>query len=382
MEENKQKLKQAFREAAAMEFADLNMDTLQPDFSDGFLAEMETVLKSRKKRRSPGTRLLRWAACIAVIVLLTGVTVSAVCGDGIVEPIRRFFRLETLDGYVNSHGYAGEPMTDENEMPYIIYSGGELRIPYELFASRVGNQEIGVLIFVDGQLQPYKTAGDDTVQYMHRFVPHRKKISEDLIFTPITGEIGDKLMICFMAIIDPGVYLEREYTRWYWKSSNRLYLQYEADPPEPQYPETPDRVKAVHIVTEEDAGLIGGWSEEDLAYRTAFQFYVNDRHFDSIATVDASEPLRLRLSLWGTDQNEYGVVFFVNHQPISVEQEDLVYIRNELGDKVTVEAEVDISDLSGNVLVYAMVTGREKMVDTYSDFGFAVPTRSYFFVCE
>lgn len=382
MEENRNKLKQAFREATAMEFADLGADSLQPDFSDEFLADMENLLKNTKKRRNPGIRLLRWAACIVVIFLLTGVTVTAVCGDGIVAPILRFFRLETLDGYINSHGYAGETMTDGNGMPYIIYCGGELRIPYELSASNVGNQEIGVLIFVDGQLQPYKTAEDDTMQYMHRFVPHKQKLSENFIFTPITGETGDNLLICFMAIIDPGVYIERGYTRWYWESSNRLYLRYEVDPPEPQYPKTPDRVKVVRIVTEEDAGLTGGWSEEDLEYRTAFQFYVNDRHVDSIDTVDSSEPLRLRLTLWGTDQNQYGVVFFVNHQPISVEPEDLVYVRNELGEKVTVEAEVDISDLSGNVLVYAMVTGREKMVDTYNDCGFAVPTRSYFFVCE
>lgn len=383
MWEDKQKLQEAFREAASLEFELIEENAATPEFSDDFLSKMDHIMERagephiRRKRIS-----LRWIACIAVIFLFTGVTVSAVCVDAIRTPILQFLGIETAAPSINSHGFSGDSLVDEDNRPYIIYNGGEMKIPYKITATGMKGKEIGVLMFIDGQIQPYSTASNGTLQYMQIFTAQGYGVSEELIFTPVTGANGDKLMIYFMCIVDPNAYLESESRDCEWMTSHCMYLLYEANPPEAEYPETTDRIIGLSTVTLADADLTSGWTEQDLAARTEFQFYVNGKYYDSITSVDADEPLRLRFTSWGTDQNSYGVVFFINHQPLSIDPEDIVFVSNELGEKVVIEVEVDISDLSGNVLVYAMLATRNKRIDTYSSFGFAVPTRNYFFVCE
>lgn len=384
--ENKQKLKQALREAAAMEFAQIDEGTALPEFSDSFRCRMDRLLADERKRRKRGIpRLLRLAACLVAAVLLTGVTANAVCGDG---SGLSFLRLFVQEGDINSHGFCvsegsvAEIRTGQNGEPYAVYSGGEVCLPYQINTTELDGQEIGVLLFVDGQIQPYQTAGNDALQYMHTFTVQQQGVSEEIRFTPVTGSAGEKLLVYFMAVVNPEAYLRGEGTDWDWSSSRLLYLQYEADPPEPRYPETRDRAMDLRITAGEERGLTGGWTEEALAERTGFRFYVNDRYFDSIGSVDTSKPLRLRFMLWGTELNSYGIVFFVNHQPVSVAPEDVILVRNEAGGKTVIEVEVDLSGLTGDVLVYAMLTARERKIDTYDQVGFAIPTRAFFFGCE
>lgn len=97
--------------------------------------------------------------------------------------------------------------------------------------------------------------------------------------------------------------------------------------------------------------------------------------------MDASQPFRLQLVLCGSDADSYRAVFFVNHQPATVKPENIVTVRNLAGHKTIVEAEIDISDLQGEAIVYAMLSCKEDAIMTADDWAYTVSSQYFIFTC-
>ena len=73
-----------------------------------------------------------------------------------------------------SHGFSDETLINEKGR-YNIYEGGEMHIDYFMAVSgNVAKDGVGLLVILDGQPQPYKTAEEDNYSYLHTFYPgHR-----------------------------------------------------------------------------------------------------------------------------------------------------------------------------------------------------------------
>ena len=166
--------------------------------------------------------------------------------------------------------------------PYITYTGGEMSMEYEIGSSgRVRESGIGILLFLDGQPQPYRLEGESTYTYLHTFYPEKASIVVDFYFTPITGQEGDDLEMYTLAILNP------EYRPSVGPQQMMVFtsgsvgagwrLKFEATPPEADFPEKQVRLSDAEIAaTDASFGDTVGWSEEDLRERLGSRSYVND----------------------------------------------------------------------------------------------------------
>ena len=87
-------------------------------------------------------------------------------------------------------GAAGDSQKDEKGTFY-TYNGGEMVLPFRVEGSgSIVCSGIGILLFVDGLPQPYKTEGTD-YGFLHTFFPpDNEAYTVDLVFTPVTGKPG------------------------------------------------------------------------------------------------------------------------------------------------------------------------------------------------
>lgn len=386
MSESRTRFQQALRDAAKQEFEHIpNAESeIDHSFSQAFQTRTDRLLSPHHQSHSGIPMALQRAACILLVfALFFGCAMSV---EAIRTPILSLLYWDEFL-YVSSHGYDGEAVKAENGMRCIVYTGGELHFPYQIKTSRVMEQQsIGLMIFLDGQPQPYKTSASDSYQYVHRFTNRISgTIQEELIFTPVTGQAGDTLQISVMCIVNPEEYLSPDGIQqpfWNWQCGHRMKIQYQATPPEQSQAAASERVNGFSVRQEEAAVLTSGWSQEALENNIGFRLYVNDAYQDTITKVDASQPLRLRLVLWGSDKDSHTVVFFINHEPITAKPENTLMVRNLAGHKTIIEAEIDISDLQGEAIVYAMLSSKENAITTSDDWGDTVSSQYFIFTCE
>ena len=94
---------------------------------------------------------------------------------------------------------------------YVSYEGGEMHLPYSFTysGSKLSEYGVAIMLFLDGQLQPFRTSENDTLQNVHILYPEEstgsKTVTLDLNFTPIAGSSGDTLDLTI---------LSRQYPNW------------------------------------------------------------------------------------------------------------------------------------------------------------------------
>lgn len=261
-----------------------------------------------------------------------------------------------------------------NEEGFLFYEGGEMRMTFEISASgNMTEHGTGFLLFVDGRLQPYKTEDDDTYRYMHVFYPEDGvDLVKDMIFVPVTGEAGDVLEIWYARIYWPeyslledgaaGIVLSTHSTA----AGTRLELG--ATPPELELPEVSDRMISSQIsYVDLKPSEISGWTEQDLQEKCEFRMYVNGSASRYIFGI-SEEPVKLRFEVWGNPYVHYGLIFFVDNQPISVAPKDLQFFGVNSGQKTVIEAELDMTGFDGESFVYAALIPRNKRsIDNLTD---------------
>ena len=100
-------------------------------------------------------------------------------------------------------GPADEPLKDEYGT-YRIYNGGEMCTPIKIESTgALRKAGTGILLFIDGQPQPYRLEGESTYAYYHCFYPESEDEVYNLFFTPITGQSGDTLEVYILSLQKP-----------------------------------------------------------------------------------------------------------------------------------------------------------------------------------
>ena len=152
---------------------------------------------------------------------------------------------------------------------FLNYEGGEMRMPYFLESTGIIRQcGIGILLFVDGQPQPYRLSDTEEYTYMHVFYPDAPRITFDLCFVPVTGREGDELEVYIEALPSPeympsqGPQNRMVYTSGSTGGGTRL--KYLADPPATVFPEKSLRLSAPEIQkTDCTYSDVVGWTDAD-----------------------------------------------------------------------------------------------------------------------
>lgn len=260
-----------------------------------------------------------------------------------------------------SHGFTDKSLTNEKGLCH-LYTGGELHIQYSITTTgNLGDAGIGILLILDGQPQPYKTAGDDAYRYVHTFYPSAVKgMTVELILTPVTGKEGDTLELTAFHILDPDYYPNEQVIGMMqtngsvWSSTQ---LVFQATPPEAQPMEGTDRMKSQTITyTDLTSDDIKGWSSEDLNSERSFTFTTNHAEDSAnIYGISQGEDLIVHTEVFGATSVQWSLILYVDHQPVSVLSENPMNFSTQNGKKTIIETVLSMDDFDGESIFYAVL---------------------------
>ena len=254
--------------------------------------------------------------------------------------------------------------TDEDGT-FLTYAGGEVEVPLRITATGdIRQKKIGILLFVDGQPQPYRTEASQEYAYLHTFTLPKPSANEIRIwFIPITGATGDAPEVYIKPLLDP----HRTLATNSWPSLGTtpaimFRLKYQTTPLSAAFPEKQLRLTQTAIrYADTTPQEIGTWTEEELEDKTEQYLYINGQkgdHDAAIYEVTQTSDITLRFESWGSPHVHYSVVFFVDHQPVFSADALPIYIEIQTGQKTVVEATLSMADFTGESLVYAVLVPR------------------------
>lgn len=263
-----------------------------------------------------------------------------------------------------SHGFPDKSLRNERGL-YCVYRGDELRVRYGITATGfISEGGIGVFLLLDGQPQPYCTTENDEVRYMHIFdFSESTRMETDLIFTPITGGVGDTLELTAAYVPYPNYYPSEKILglmQTNGSSYSSIQVVFQAPPPETDPLPVTERVLAqsvemVELTSEEIMGASSQSLQESVTFR-----YSSDHPTLSgnIYGITKDKPLILTGEIFGAPAVEWSLIVYVDHQPVSVIPENRIVFHTENGKKTVVTMTLDMSDFDGEGIVYGVLCAR------------------------
>ena len=275
----------------------------------------------------------------------------------------------------------------DSDGEFISNTGGELCYPLCMESEgAVQTHGVGVLLFLDGRVQPYRLEGEETYTYLHIFHPESTGTTVDLYLTPITGQPGDTLEFYVYAMPQPdylpsmGPATMMSYTSGALGTVMRV--QFQASPPDAVFPEKSLRLTTPEIsYVDVSTADVKGWSETDLRERVANRFYLNGQANHTISCLygaSTDSPLDLCLEVWGSPYVEHGVVFFVDNEPVFGPDGETLFLTIRSGQKTVVNTKLDMSDFSGESVVYAVLVPRNYKTSEILTRAFVDGTENWF----
>ena len=284
-------------------------------------------------------------------------------------------------------GFGFETQERDDQGSYLTYTGGELVAPLSIDVSgNIGSRGIGILLFVDGLPQPYKAEGKDYA-YMHIFQFDRpESLMIDLTFTPVTGEAGDELEIYGVSVVAPNYSYTEDgpLSFTYTKASPVIgcRLKYRETPPAEVFPKASPRLSQPEIRKEPLSHLeIGTWTEQELLENLETHLYANnapDGGSPRIYQVREDQPVKLRFELFGTPYVHYGLVFFVDNQPVVSQDGIPIFVDVENGQKTVVEAQLDMTGFDTESVLYAVLVPQNYFSTPIRTFATVTPSSPIF----
>lgn len=268
------------------------------------------------------------------------------------------------EGYMSSisHGPAGVKLTDESGA-YRLYEGGEMRLPYVISARGMQDLGVGILLFVDGHPQPYKTTENDTYAYMHTFYPDIKGHAvNELIFTPVVGNVGDTLELYTININAPD-YVIDELDFGFAHTSGSIAagtrLKYQKTPDSTSVPDAHTCVSAFSMeYIELSIDEIAGWTDTQLRKEVEWHFFLNGAEGGSLTGIGSGGILNASFAIWGNSDAAFGLVLYMNNEPISVDGSTMIDIDIRNGKKTVVGLEIPMNYCDSEAVVYAVLVPR------------------------
>lgn len=260
---------------------------------------------------------------------------------------------------ISSFGYEDYLMDEAGA--YYIYHGGEMCVPFRLVLQGLEEEGVGVILFLNGQPQPYHTDFNETDQFMHTIYPSDLTASIiNLYFIPRSGSVGETSNMDFLLVPFPGQSSSDSTEGMRFLGLKRgvvSRLIYEADPPAMESIPVTERVQdwsaELQDLTSEEISL---WSSDNYQTKVEALFSAEGmKDFGTKTDFDADD-IRFSLELKGAPDAEYVLTVFVNDQPVSVSPDNIIHTSTENGQKLVVNITLDVSDLKDSFSVYAMLS--------------------------
>lgn len=253
-------------------------------------------------------------------------------------------------------GFADSEMT---------YTGGEMHVPLNISTQGYSNIGLGIRLFVDGQPQPYKTAFDDTVRYMHTFYQGDMEQTYDLIFTPVAGKAGETVEVHALSISDPTFFFGDGINGFrHTNGSIKHYalLTFEQTPPEQELPEVEEILMNWSCTAREATDQeVGEWTAEQLEQEIAYSISVNgDENTEVYFGFSTEDTLKLHYEVWGSPFVNYSFVIYADNQPVSVLPENRMDVEIKNGQVTVIDAELSLANFDGSSVINAALVPRNQ----------------------
>lgn len=287
---------------------------------------------------------------------------------------------------VTLHGYAGE-MPQDDLGTYLVYEGGQMHLQLALQARGLSEAGVGVLLFLDGQPQPFSLEENGAYEYMQIVYPGMKKVDGivNVYFTPIAGDAGDVLEITYLLVVNPLYSIDNdndEKTSSLVPTTTRpgivTRLKFDAAPPAQVLPEIDDKLicwSAEYAdLTSTD---IYGWTDADYREEIRSKIKIDGYEDPGISyETTADEPIPLHFELLGAPTAEFSVVIYLDNQPVSINPEDIMLVHTQNGQKLILDAQIDFSDFDGESVIYVALVPRNFRT---AQLGTSCDMRSFYF---
>lgn len=228
-----------------------------------------------------------------------------------------------------SHGLQREELGEGED---IVYTGGEMLLPYTVTASGDATN-IGFLMFMNGQPQSYHTGGNDELLYCHVFQLEDNVPKQfDFYFTPVIGEEGETVELTVLSLYYPDFKPDMKQTSGYGMYHQILAAVFDI---QMESSALPDGQKAEDFGVITDAALY----EEEITRDYLSQFMALNYGMQEITEEDldsniynvllfdgervsnnlsvSSDSIEISYDIFGTDGSEFCVIPYMDHMPVS-----------------------------------------------------------------
>lgn len=280
-----------------------------------------------------------------------------------------FILQEDYTGFI-SHG------TDPTGRREFIYSGENLRIPYRIEAEGIA-AKVGFLIFLDGTPQPYlfedSEGPNSAYQYMHILdLSNTPEKSFTFLIEPTIGKNEDILSLEIISVTSTSLDDQTALLLGSSQSFLPFYasVQFNCDvtPPQKELPQNKHNLLSVKASTEELTlksieSYTGNWMIQepvgDLNTNLYSKLFLNGNDVFLDAICDTTQnPLKIKHVILGHPGVRYSIVLFMDYEPLWFEDENCFFHSLEGGNANLLEAELDISELTGHHLLWVLFIPR------------------------
>ena len=269
-----------------------------------------------------------------------------------------------------------EPLVDEEGNTVALqYIGEEVALDCMATGAGTGRQG-GVMLFLDGMPQPFRTDTQEELAYLHSFtIPEdNDTIYFQVRFTPVTGKAGDTscLSLCYMnnPLFQPDMVETKSYAGYHQLNGMLPDFEIKADPPPAQLPPAVEILDHVTVTNElrteplSDAEMAAEADAETAATKVSTRVWYEGTQADSYDTLDVTgkDTVHVTYRLFGGPAGgTYRVMFFADHQLTSDGKDQVWTVTVGRNEQVTVEADVRVDQLEGNTTFYPLMAPTDEM---------------------
>ena len=261
-----------------------------------------------------------------------------------------------LDGWFH-HGFV-------DKSP-LVYAGGEAQIPFKISGEgALVAAGVGYLLILDGRPQPYRLQEGQEYAYLHTIpLVRNQDMTVTFSFIPVTGAEGETLSLYFQPVHGPDL---RPSDGNAFDAAGHVKLMplrkeimFQASPPVQTLPEVPERVlswsaRYVDALPEDTEG----WSAQDLLEKTAYRTAINDEKENGTIPLQPGEQVKVQQEIWGAPGAQFSILCYINGQPVSIREENLIFTENQQGKRLELEINLDISDIEEEAVLYVITIAR------------------------
>lgn len=248
----------------------------------------------------------------------------------------------------------------DGEGLYYPYTGGEMMLDLYLRIDGMHEAGVTILLFLNGQPQPYRQEGSEETAYMHTVYP-QSRIDNlfGISFVPVTGSVGETLELCVMYLPAYRHANSNGNYPWYDASNAVFYMtriRLEKMPWKSELPLTEDRVLSFKERRDAEDLFYGEGNQIGADGKWMLGFNWLDENRNESDRHGESDRMRIYVEISGGLAKDYVLILYVDDQPVLWNGRSL---RLNVSQDQTLLTEIDVDTTGFEYMMFAVLLEKE-----------------------